>query len=130
MYLVRARNAALLPRGRLRHLQPQHRLHRPGRTTPTIPSSRSLKNVGIQVRRRLEQAGFPLERAELRKGFFNESFVAHSVPASIAVLHVDADYYQSVLLTLETFYDRVAEGGVVILDDFGSFTGARKVGVD
>lgn len=48
----------------------------------------------------------------------------------IAMLHCDADWYSSVMITLETFYDRVPDGGCVVLDDFGYWEGCRTAFYD
>jgi O-methyltransferase len=42
------------------------------------------------------------------------------------VLHADGDFYDSVRLTLETFYPKVVSGGYVVIDDYGGFVGARR----
>jgi O-methyltransferase len=65
----------------------------------------------------------------IRKGWFNETF-ARPLPDAIAFLHVDADWYDSVLLALETMYDRVTEGGIILLDDFGHWEGCRQAYYD
>ena len=44
----------------------------------------------------------------------------------IAVLHIDADWYASVKVCLERLYDRVSSGGVIQIDDYGHWKGARK----
>lgn len=77
------------------------------------------------VREVLKKVGFSPDRTVLRQGPFRETFKA-ALPDRIALLHIDADWYESVLLGLETFYPLVAEGGVVVLDDFGHWEGARK----
>ena len=84
-------------------------------------------NVGdlAVVKAKMRQAGLSIERVRLKVGYFEDTFKTDA-PGPIAVLHVDGDYYSSVLLTLRTFYDRVAEGGMILIDDFGSFDGARK----
>jgi len=69
------------------------------------------------------------ERYVLRKGWFSDTFQGE-LPEQIAFLHVDADWYDSVLLVLETFYDRVAEGGVIVMDDFGHWEGCREAFYD
>lgn len=77
------------------------------------------------VRERLRAVGFDTEtQAVFRKGWFNTTFQLEK-PSTIAILHADCDWYDSVLLTLETFYDRVMLGGVVIFDDYGIWPGAR-----
>jgi O-methyltransferase len=61
----------------------------------------------------------------IRKGWFADSF-KRELPAQVALLHCDADWYESVLLVLETFYFRVPDGGCVVLDDFGYWEGCRE----
>ena len=65
-----------------------------------------------------------LPPAIVRKGAFAETFKG-LLPEQVAFLHVDADWYESVLLCLRTFYDRVSDGGVIVLDDFSYWEGAR-----
>lgn len=81
------------------------------------------------VREVLKKVGFPLDRAVLRQGSFRETFTA-PLPERIALLHIDADWYDSVLFALETLYPLVTEGGVIVLDDFGHWEGARKAFYD
>jgi hypothetical protein len=45
---------------------------------------------------------------------------------SIAILRIDCDWYASTKICLETFYDRVRPGGVIIVDDYGGYDGCRK----
>jgi len=77
------------------------------------------------VKKRLLQAGYNLSQAVFRPGLFENTF-QDELPSRISVLHADGDYYESTLLTLQALYDRVSDGGLIILDDFGSFDGARK----
>lgn len=51
---------------------------------------------------------------------------AHSVPARISVLRLDTDWYESTRLELELLYPRLQPGGVLIVDDYGYWGGARK----
>lgn len=59
------------------------------------------------------------------KGLF-EFTVPVSPVEKIAVLHIDADWYQSIKVCLDHLYDRVSLGGVIQLDDYGHWAGARK----
>ncbi len=70
-------------------------------------------------------AGLHPEDYIIRKGWFKDSFM-QPLPEKISILHIDADWYQSVSLCLETFYDRVEEGGAIVLDDFGHWEGCRE----
>lgn len=72
----------------------------------------------------LTDAGI-LKNATMVKGWFKDTFPQHQVK-QIAVLHVDCDWHDSVKLTLDTFYDLVVPGGVVQIDDYGHWAGARK----
>jgi hypothetical protein len=67
------------------------------------------------------------ERVELHEGWFQ-----HTLPAlrdrvgTVALLRIDADWYESVKVCLENLYANVAEGGYVILDDYGTYPGCRR----
>ena len=66
-----------------------------------------------------------LDRAKLVKGLFQDT-VPRSDVRAIAVLHLDGDWYDSVKVCLEHLYDRVSPGGVIQIDDYGHWQGARK----
>jgi len=46
----------------------------------------------------------------------------------IALLHIDADFYESVKLALETWVPHVTKGGYIQIDDYSSFIGCRTAG--
>lgn len=62
---------------------------------------------------------------ELVKGLFQDTLPQTPIE-TIAVLHIDGDWYDSVKTCLENLYDKVAEGGVIQIDDYGFWKGARK----
>jgi O-methyltransferase len=70
---------------------------------------------------------FPRERLHIIKGWFKDTF-PRTVPSigQIALLHIDADWYDSVKICLETLYPKVSVGGYIVLDDYGTFSGCRK----
>lgn len=70
-----------------------------------------------------------LSQVTIHKGLFQESF-ARKKPKKVAFLHCDADWYESVLLVLKTFYHLIPEGGVIVLDDFGYWEGSREAFYD
>ena len=47
-------------------------------------------------------------------------------PSQIAVLRLDTDFYDSTKHELETFYEYVTPGGIVMIDDYGHWQGCRK----
>jgi O-methyltransferase len=77
------------------------------------------------VRDALAIAKVDVARCTIREGWFQDTF-QQPLPASVALLHCDADWHDSVLLVLETLYPLVAAGGCVILDDFGYWEGCRE----
>ena len=74
----------------------------------------------------MEKLAISPKRVRIVSGWF-ENTVKTAEIDRIGLLHLDADLYESTKLTLETFYDRVSEGGYVVLDDYGDnkWKGAR-----
>jgi hypothetical protein len=66
-----------------------------------------------------------LDDATFVKGRFEDT-VAGSDTGPIAVLHLDGDWYESVKVCLDHLYDRVSPNGVIQIDDYGHWEGARK----
>jgi O-methyltransferase len=64
-------------------------------------------------------------RVHVIKGWFQDTF-PRTHTGSIALLHVDADWYESVRLSLERFWDDVASGGFVVFDDYGRWEGCTR----
>ncbi|NEQ97121.1 MAG: methyltransferase domain-containing protein [Cyanothece sp. SIO2G6] len=66
----------------------------------------------------------------IKSGWFHETFQEENLPPKIALLHCDADWYDSVTLVLDTLYSRVMDGGCIVLDDFGYWEGCREAFYD
>jgi predicted O-methyltransferase YrrM len=66
-----------------------------------------------------------LHRSRMIQGLFQNTLPNAEVGA-IAVLHLDGDWYESVKVCLDHLYDRVSPGGVIQIDDYGHWEGARK----
>jgi hypothetical protein len=49
-----------------------------------------------------------------------------NLPKSICVLRLDTDWYESTRAELEILYPRLQIGGVLIIDDYGFWGGAKK----
>lgn len=78
-----------------------------------------------RVRELLEKLGQRGPRIRIVKGWFQDTLEAAEV-GPVALLHVDADWYESVALVLERFYDEIVPGGYVVLDDYGHWPGCRR----
>ncbi len=69
----------------------------------------------------------PREQVRIEKGWFQETLPgAKQELGQIAILRLDADWYESTKYILEELYDQVAPGGWVIVDDYGHWEGCRK----
>lgn len=80
---------------------------------------------GLDEVRGLFQRLNTAENVTFVKGLFQETLPATPIQ-QIAVLHIDGDWYESVRVCLETLYDKVVAGGLIQLDDYGYWQGARK----
>ncbi len=49
-----------------------------------------------------------------------------NLPDEIAVLRLDTDWYASTKVELEVLYPRLVPGGILIVDDYGHWMGARR----
>lgn len=77
------------------------------------------------VRANMASTGYPMERVVLTKGKVEDTLPAHA-PATIAVLRLDTDWYESTRHELEHLYPLLSPGGVLIVDDYGYWAGARQ----
>jgi hypothetical protein len=77
------------------------------------------------VRALLSSTGYSPDRLFYVKGRVEETLPA-SAPARIALLRLDTDWYESTKHELEHLYPRLVQGGVLIIDDYGHWQGARK----
>jgi O-methyltransferase len=76
------------------------------------------------------QAGFaevpyPKERLHFVKGPVEQT-VPEVLPQQIAILRLDTDWYESTAHELKHMYDRLVPGGVLFLDDYAHWQGARQ----
>jgi O-methyltransferase len=85
------------------------------------------KEVGDRARvdEILRAVGARMDRVRIVPGWFQETFPTVSI-SRIALLNIDADWYESVKLCLETFYDAVVPGGYISFDDYGHWPGCKK----
>lgn len=81
-----------------------------------------------EVRTIFSTLGLLGPRVHLVKGWFADTFPVARV-GPIALLHIDADWYESVRLCLERFWDDVSPGGYVVFDDYARWEGCTR-GVD
>jgi O-methyltransferase len=78
-----------------------------------------------EVRRAMLAVGYPAHKIHLVKGLVEKTLPRHA-PAQIALLRLDTDYYESTRHELVELFPRLSTGGVLIIDDYGHFAGAKK----
>jgi O-methyltransferase len=73
-----------------------------------------------------------------RAGLFGDDLIWHKglvedtlktsnlLPSQIALLRLDTDFYESTAAEMEILYPRLTPGGVLIVDDYGTWAGAKK----
>ena len=118
-----------------------------GMTTPTEADKRAEDGVAAQtcldrstdraldtwcvaslddVRANMASTGYPAERVHYIEGPVETTIPARLPEAPIALLRLDTDWYESTRHELEHLFPLVAEGGIVIIDDYGHWAGARR----
>lgn len=64
------------------------------------------------------------DRIALHKGLFEDT-LPHVPIHSIALAHVDCDWYDPVSYCLRSIAPRMSDGGAILLDDYNDYGGAR-----
>jgi hypothetical protein len=78
-----------------------------------------------EVQRVIYGTGYPAERLHLIKGLVEETIPRHA-PDQIAVLRLDTDWYESTRHEMVHLFPRLSRGGILLLDDYGHWQGARR----
>jgi len=77
------------------------------------------------VRRNMESTGYPADRIRYVRGPVEET-IPSVIPHEIAILRLDTDWYESTRHELVHLFPRLVRGGILIIDDYGHWQGARK----
>lgn len=77
------------------------------------------------VRSLLLSTSYPADRLHLVRGSVEET-IPKAAPESLALLRLDTDWYESTRHELRHMFPRLAVGGVLIIDDYGHWHGARR----
>jgi hypothetical protein len=76
------------------------------------------------VQANMAATGYAPERLTYVQGKVEDT-IPGKVPERIALLRLDTDWYDSTRHELEHLYPRLVPGGVLIIDDYGHWEGAR-----
>lgn len=78
-----------------------------------------------EVQENFVRTGYPMDKVHLVEGKVEQT-IPSQMPEAIALLRLDTDWYESTLHELTHMYPRLARGGALIIDDYGSWRGARE----
>ncbi len=78
-----------------------------------------------EVRHNMASTGYPDEKTRLVPGPVEQT-IPEQAPEEIALLRLDTDWYESTRHELEHLWPRLRPGGVLVIDDYGHWAGARK----
>jgi len=78
-----------------------------------------------EVRHNLSLTGYPDHHVSYIKGKVEDT-IPENAPEHIALLRLDTDWYESTYHELQHLFPRLSVGGVLIVDDYGHWAGARK----
>lgn len=76
------------------------------------------------VRKNINSTGYPEELLRMIKGKV-EATIPETLPGRISILRLDTDFYSSTIHELEALYPLISPGGVLIVDDYGHWSGAK-----
>ena len=66
------------------------------------------------------------KNVKITKGWFNETLPKQKFENGIAVLRMDADWYDSTMDILANFFPKINKGGVIIIDDYYHWEGCTR----
>ncbi|MDM8553374.1 TylF/MycF/NovP-related O-methyltransferase [Desulfococcaceae bacterium HSG7] len=77
------------------------------------------------VKQNVFSTGYPKEKFHFIKGKV-ENTIPANIPKSIALLRLDTDWYESTKHELKHLFPLLKPNGILIIDDYGHWEGARK----
>ena len=83
-------------------------------------------NIPLEtVKRNVARTGYPDDRLHFVPGKVEET-LPREAPDKVALLRLDTDWYESTKVEMDVLFERLAEGGLIIIDDYYRWQGSRK----
>lgn len=79
-----------------------------------------------EVKQNMQKTGYPSENITYTKGKVEDTLNNTVGIEKIALLRLDTDWYESTKVEMENLYPILTKLGVLILDDYGAWAGAKK----
>lgn len=83
------------------------------------------RDLKAKVEASFEEHGLPLleHTVHLVEGLYEETL---RVDGPVSLAHIDCDWYDSVMVCLEAIVPHLSRGGTIVVDDYHSWSGARR----
>lgn len=78
-----------------------------------------------EVKKNVFSIGYPEEKFIFIEGEVEKTIPA-TIPEKISILRLDTDWYESTKHELQHLFPRLSYGGILIIDDYGHWQGARR----
>ncbi|MFT7069278.1 MAG: hypothetical protein ACJAZY_002169 [Spirosomataceae bacterium] len=78
-----------------------------------------------EVRKNMALTKYPDQEIRYVAGMVEDT-IPKTVPEKISILRLDTDWYESTYHELVNLYPKLVKGGVLIIDDYGHWQGAKK----
>ncbi len=104
-----------------------------GQHAKTLLDNNSKENSTVWARSTLNEVksnvyktNYPEKNIKFIVGKVEETLTTGNLPEKIALLRLDTDWYESTKCEMEILFPRLMPGGILILDDYGYWAGAKK----
>jgi hypothetical protein len=77
------------------------------------------------VKLNIESTNYPKNLVHFVKGKVEDT-IPQTMPEKIAILRLDTDWYESTYHELKHLFPKLVKGGIIIIDDYGHWKGARE----
>jgi hypothetical protein len=78
-----------------------------------------------EVKANMHSTGYPMKNIIFVKGKVEDT-IPGKMPGQISLLRLDTDWYESTKHELVHLYPLLSQNGVLLIDDYGCYAGARK----
>lgn len=79
-----------------------------------------------EVRQNISSINYPTDSIHFIKGNVLNTIPNSITPEKIALLRLDTDWYDSTKHEMEHLFPRLTKGGIIIIDDYGHWSGCKK----
>lgn len=80
-----------------------------------------------KVKKNFTEMNLELDNIQFIKGKVEDTLkISENLPNKISILRLDTDFYESTKMELKYLYPLIVDGGILIIDDYGSWLGSKK----